>query len=305
MSAYRSESQEHNYIDNNGDNTSTYGLLYDCFAQHFLSKLERLNGPNVPGIGPFNSTMLVVCNHIIIYVHDTGMLTANDNIFGFCNAKDDFNSIINGSYADKNGFNNVYTLPLIISVDDCESMWNWIIINSLNYVITEGENQYQYNTEAECIAYAYSSVLANICHELTTLMTEEMIDSESMKNINKVTKLSNYANRMMLRDAFDWIVITIRSIIDYSPAVKYIFETMRSSSDTTNTIQSENAKYVLTNLSNLSELSNLSNLSNSSNLSSIDSNNKDAIGFSDLIDTPYYRIGNPFYLDDPFDMPIE
>ena len=230
---------------------------------HFTTKKAKDNGKEVPGIGPFNSTLLVIhdrsdLNTQYSSLYNQGTPTPTGKIYGFEKAEDEFTWIHLGKYAKDHRLSRVFCLPLIASVEDCSDLWVWILDCSANFVSGRmGNNTHS----ATHIATAYLSTLSIICYQLAESLApaigidnqEETCHSEilttELKSIEAslVTPdlLTGDAERHMLCDALEWITHSLRVLAEYSPDIRAILQTMSMAYNTPDTLQSLIATYIL------------------------------------------------------------
>jgi hypothetical protein len=240
------------------------------FGAHFLAKDERTNGPHIPGIGPFNSTLLVIRDRIELNdqtssLYTQGSPTPSGKIYGFAGAEESFIPIFKKDFEKERELRNVFCLPLICRAEDCESLWTWISDCSVNFVKGKVGNNCHDPTH---IATAYSCALSTICYQIaesitsmsrTPVKTEEPVEIQeilfpgtAMRELeveldaqNKADILIGDAERMMLYDAFHWIVISIQSLIAHSDEIRSVFQTLCMAYQTPDTLQSINASFLL------------------------------------------------------------
>lgn len=231
------------------------------FKNHFTTKDAKDGGKEIPGIGPFNSTLLVIHNRRDLNtqyssLYDQGTPTPTGKIYGFEKAEDEFTRIFRGEYSKDHRLSRVFCLPLIASVEDCSDLWVWISDCSANFVSGRmGNNTHS----ATHIATAYLSTLSIICYQLAESLApaigvqEETRHSEilttELKSIEAslVTPdlLTGDAERHMLCDALEWITHSLRVLTEYSPDIWAILQTMSLAYNTPDTLQSLNATYIL------------------------------------------------------------
>jgi hypothetical protein len=232
------------------------------FDAHFLQKDARFNGREVPGIGPFNSTLLVMHNRIELNnqtssLYDQGSPTPSARIYGFAEASESFMPIFEKDFSRAHRLRKVFALPLIYAVEDCDDLWVWISDLSVAFVKGRMGNN------------AHSCALASICYQLAESvannlqvgsasdqngaseeqkMIASMIETAVMKGeLSKPDLLTGDAERHMLYDALEWISHSIRVLCDYSDEVKSVFQTLSMAYATPDTlqIQSLNACHLL------------------------------------------------------------
>jgi hypothetical protein len=230
------------------------------FDHNFLSKDAKSRGPDIPGIGPFNSALLVIhdrfeLNDQTSSLYNQGTTTPSGKIYGFVDGKTEFVNIFEKKFSRTNHLQEVFCLPLIHSVVDCEELWIWIADCSAGFVKGRmGNNAHS----ATHVATAYSSALAAICYQLAKSITLDRktdiaqgpFQTTSLSAIEaeldqKPDLLTEDAERHMLYDALEWVSHTIRVLIEYSDEVKSIFQTLSMAYRTPDTLQSLNATYLL------------------------------------------------------------
>jgi hypothetical protein len=247
------------------------GIPVQTWLEHsFLSKEAKANGPDIPGIGSFNSALLVLHSRIELNdqtsrLYDQGSPTPSGKVYGFVNAEAEFVDIFKKDFSRKNRLRKVFCLPLIHSVEDCEELKPWIFDCAAGFVKGRMGNNVHSATH---VATAYSSALSSICYQLAESIArdrQKKTDITATSNTmgapfavtalsaieadlltgNEADLLTGDSERHMLYDALEWISHTIRVLIEYSPEIEAIFQTLSMAYRTPDTLQSLNATYLL------------------------------------------------------------